>query len=433
MPTTPTPPTGTRPTRSLFSLLAEKDFRRLFTGKAASMVGTEVGHLAIPLLALSQLDASPGQVGLLAALATAAFLLIGLPAGVWVDAMRRRTVLIAADLVRALVLASIPVAWALGVLTIEQLYVCVLLNGMATVFFDVGAQSYLPFIVGRDDLVRANALVVGVDAVGSIGGRGVGGFLVQYLGGPLVVLVNSVCYFWSALWIALIRRREPAPQPRSGVGLLPQIREGVRFVFGHRLLRPIAFSATAMNFSIQFVLIMMPVMVINELGMGEGVVGLFFAAGGVGILLGSLTAERVAAVLGHGRSLWISSAVTAPFVVLVPLVDEGVLLWAACGGWLVAAYRLGVHNVVQVSFRQHVTPGPLLGRMNATMRFLFTGVLALGAAASGALAEVTDVRTALWVGAVGIAVSWLPMYFSPLRGMRHLPEPDPHPGHPNRS
>lgn len=409
----------------MFALLAEKDFRRLFTGKAASMLGTEIGHLAIPLIAITQLEASPAQVGLLGALATVAFLMIGLPAGVWVDAMRRRTVLIAADLARGLVLASIPLAWFLGVLTIEQLYVCVLLNGLATVFFDVGAQSYLPFIVGRDKLVPANALVVGIDATGSIGGRGVGGFLVQYLGGPLVVLVNAVCYLWSAVWIGMIRRREPAPEPAPATSLLPQIREGVRFVFGHRLLRPIALSATAMNFSIQFVLIMMPVLLVDELGLAEGTVGLFFAAGGAGILLGSLTAERVADRFGHGRSLWISSALTAPFAFLVPLAEPGPLLWAACAGWLVAAYRLGVHNVVQVSIRQHATPERLLGRMNATMRFLMTGVLALGAAASGALAEATDVRTALWVGAVGIALSWLPMFLSPLRNMRGLPSPDP--------
>ncbi|WP_051060618.1 MFS transporter [Nocardiopsis baichengensis] len=197
-------------------------------------------------------------------------------------------------------------------LTIEQLYVCVLLNGLATVFFDVGAQSYLPFIVGRDKLVPANALLVGIDATGSIGGRGAGGFLVQYLGGPPVVLVNAVCYLWSAVGIGMIRRREPAPEPAPATSLLPQIREGVRFVFGHRPLRPIALSATATNFSIQSVLIMMPVLLVDEPGLEEGAVGVFFAAGGVGILLGSLTAERVADRLGHGRSLWVSSALPRP-------------------------------------------------------------------------------------------------------------------------
>ncbi|MGO4750445.1 MFS transporter, partial [Streptomyces sp. 2MCAF27] len=183
-----------------------RDFRTLFTATALSQLGTSIGYLAVPLIAVTALDASPGQVGLLATLSTAAFLVIGLPSGAWVDRMRHRRVLIAADLTRAVLFASVPVAWALDALTLHQLYAVVLLNGGATVFFDVASQSFLPQLVGRDGLVRANAAVVGLQAAGNVAGRGAGGALVQLLTAPLAVVSVGACYLASALRLIGIRR-----------------------------------------------------------------------------------------------------------------------------------------------------------------------------------------------------------------------------------
>ncbi|WP_166355387.1 MFS transporter [Phytoactinopolyspora limicola] len=410
--------TEAAPARTLFG---DPAFRLLFAA-AASRLGVQVGYLAVPLVAVSALDASPGQVGLLATLSTAAFLLIGLPAGAWVDRVRRRGVMIVADVVRAVLLGSVPVAWTMDTLTLPHLYVVVFVAGIGTVFFDVAAQSYLPHVVGRDRLVSANSALHSFDAVANIAGRGGAGYLVQWATAPIALVVTAVGYVASGLLLAGIGKREPAPRPDREHGLWRQVGEGLGFVLRHPILRPAAMAGAATNFGMQMCLTMLPVVIVSDLGLAEGRFGLFLAMGGVGALLGALTARRLGAVLGLGRMLWLLGAAVAPAAAFVPMLDHGSAFWVAAAGWSVLAYKVGVDNVVLVSFRQRVTPDGLLGRQNATMRFLLTGALALGAAASGAIGEVVSARAALWAGVVVLAFAWAPLFFSPVRRLRELPE-----------
>ncbi|WP_326560756.1 MFS transporter [Micromonospora sp. NBC_01796] len=397
------------------------DFRVLFTATTLSQFGTSIGYVAVPLIAVTALDASPGQVGALAALSTVAFLLIGLPAGAWVDRMRHRRVLITADLTRAALYASIPVAWALDALTLGHLYLVVLLTGAATVFFDIGSQSVLPQLVGRDGLVQANAAVVSLIAAGNVAGRGAGGFLVQLLTAPVAIAGTAIAYLASALRLTAIRRTPAPPPPQRRVRLGAQIGAGLRHVFGNPELRALALTAALGNLGSQIVNTMLPVLFVRQLGLPAGLLGLFWAAGGAGLLLGARCARPIAARLGYGRTLGLAGLCLAPAALLVPLLDRGPWLYVAGAGWVLALFKTGLDNVLGVSLRQRMTPDVLLGRMNATFRFLLTGALALGAAVAGLIGELTTVNTTLWVGAAFMATAFLPVFCSPVRTRRELP------------
>ncbi|RMI41025.1 MFS transporter [Actinomadura harenae] len=392
--------------------MADRDFRLLFTAATVSKISAQLGTLALPLLAQTVLHANPGQVGLLTALSTAAFLLVGLPAGPWVDRMRKRRVLVVSDLVRAVLVGSVPAAWALDVLTLPQLYVVTLLTGVGTVFFDVAHLSVLPALVGRDRLVAANSALASLNTVADVSGRGVGGFVVQLLGAPFAVLADAVGYLWSACFLRKLRPAESAlPARRGGMG------DGLRFVLGHPALRPAVLEGALANFSIQICQVAFLVLFTSELHLPAGVLGLFLAAGGLGAFLGSTAAPALARRLGFGRALWLVGIGVAPFALLTALVERGPLLWLAGLGWMVSLFKIGVDNVLLVSFRQQITPDGMLGRMNATTRFLLTGALAIGGLVAGAIAEYTSVRTALWVGVTGLALRWLIGFFSPVRRM----------------
>ena len=407
------------------SLLHQPHFRLMFAAAAASKIGMQVSYLAVPLVAVLALQASPGRVGLLATLSTAAFLLIGLPAGALIDRVRRRGVMIAADIARAAVFASIPIAWWMDALTLGQLYVVVFLGGVATVFFDVANLSYLPHVVGRNRLVDANSALHSFDAVINIAGRSGAGYLVQLVTAPVEMAVTATGYLVSGGFLAAIRRREPKPTPTPGRKLSRQITEGLRFVVAHQVLRPIALAGATTNFGMQITITMLPVLFVAELGLPEGALGLFFAAGGCGALLGALTARRLGQWLGQGRVVWILGLAVAPAGFLIPFLDRGPWLVLSGVGWRLVAYKAGVDNVLLVSFRQRVTPDRLLGRQNATMRFLLTGALALGAALAGLTGQVAGVRAALWLGAAFLALVWVPLFLSPMRRVRDLPTATP--------
>jgi MFS family permease len=399
-------------------LTVNRDFRLLFAAVAVSRLGTSVGYVAVPVVAVAALGATPGQVGLLATLSTVAFLLIGLPAGAWADRLRRRRVLITADLVRAALFASVPAGYALGTLTMTWLYVVVLLAGVGTVFFDVANQSYLPQVVGRPALLAANARLVSMDGINDIAGRGVAGYLLVLVAAPVAVVLDAVSYLASAVLIGRIRHREEPPE-RSGGTLWREVREGAGFVLAHPILRAVVISGAIGNTAFSLIMTMLPVVFVRDLGVGPGVLGLWLAVGGAGALLGSLAARRLADRLGAGRVVWLAGLVTAPLGFAVPLMDNATL-WLAAGCWLLVVTKSGVDNVIKISFRQRVTPDRLLGRMNATFRFVLSGALAVGAALAGVLGELAGPRAALWAGALGIAVVWVPIACSPLRTMRDL-------------
>jgi MFS family permease len=398
------------------------DFRRLWIGETVSQFGTFISQLALPLIAILVLHATTFEVGLLGTLEMLAFLVIGLPAGAWVDRMRFRLVLIVNDLVRAAALGSIPLAYAFDALTIGQLYVVALVTGVSTVFFDVAYQSYLPALVDREALVEGNSKLTASESVAQIAGPGLGGLLIQVLTAPYAVLVDAVSFLWSATWVAAIRSRPPKPERKPDRNLVREIGEGLKFVVGNRLLRSIAACTGTSNF---FSNVMFPVYFIllaRDLHLSAGVIGLFTSFAAVGGLLGSLVASRIAHRLGQGPTIWISIACSLPPAFVVPFVHRNWTLVLLAAAQLVMWGSAVVYNITQVSFRQGLTPEHLLGRMNATMRFFVWGTIPLGAFVGGALGTAIGVRPTLLVAAIGGTLALLPVFFSPLRHMRELPK-----------
>jgi MFS family permease len=405
------------------SLWRHADFRRLWAGDTISQFGTMVTLIALPLLAVKTLHATAFEVGLLTASETAAFLLVGLPAGAWVDRMRRRGVMIVNDLLRAALLGSLPVAAWLDVLTLGQLYVVALLTGVCTVFFDVAYQSYLPHLVGREHLVEGNAKLQASQSVAQVAGPSVGGALVQWLTAPYAVLVDAASYLWSAGWMLAVRSREPRPEPEPGRRLRTDIREGLAFVLKHPLLRRITACTGISNLGsgIQNVALITLLASPSQLNLSAGAIGLLFTVGAVGGLVGALLAARIAKAIGQGPTIWISIAAGAPFGFLPVFAHRGWSLALLAVSMLVFWTSSVVYNITQVSFRQGLCPERLLGRMNATIRFMVWGTTPLGGLIGGALATWIGLRPTLVVAAGLFCASLLPVLFSPLRGMRELP------------
>ncbi|WP_188308132.1 MFS transporter [Streptomyces sp. CBMA123] len=402
-------------------LFGHRDFRLLLTGAAAAQTGSQVTLVALPLVAVVVLDATPFEVGLLTAAETAAFLLVGLPAGAWLDRMRKLPVLIRADVVRCLAVGSIPPAAAFGVLTMPQLYLVALVTGVATVFFDVAHQSFLPAVLPREQLVAGNGALETVRSSAQIAGPGLGGGLVQLLGAPLAIVADACGYLASALLLARIRVDEALPEPVPGRSLRAEVAEGVRFVLGHPLLRAIAAATATSNLFAAVLMAVQTVFWVRVLDLSPGAIGALLSASAVGGLAGALCAGQLSRWVGQARLIWLATVVSAPFALLWPLSGggAGALLFGLASG--VVLFGAVAYNVAQVSFRQSVCPPELLGRMNATMRFLVWGTLPIGALGGGLVAEWVGPRAALWLCAVGFLLVPVPLLLSPLRGMRDLP------------
>jgi MFS family permease len=403
-------------------LLRHGDFRLLWIGQTVSELGSSVTTTAMPLLAALVLAATPFQMGLLTAAPTVAFLVIGLPAGVWVDRMRRRNLMLRADLGRAALLLSVPVAWWLGWLTMTQLILVGLATGVLTVFFDVAYQSYLPTLIGREHLVDGNGKLQASMEVAQVSGPAAGGGLTQWLGAANAVLADALSYLVSASCLWRIRTVEPEPERPAERNLRRDIAEGLRFVFGNRMLTAIVICTGVSNFFTNMIMAVAVLLLVRQLDASPGIVGVLMATGSLGGVLGALASGRVIRAVGQARAIWLSLVVTAPFAVLIPLVGHG---------WLLSLYAIGnliiwlggvIYNVAQVSFRQSICPDRLLGRMNASVRFLVWGTMPLGSVLGGVLGGAIGLRETLWVGAIGSLLAPLSVLLSPLRRLRDLPE-----------
>jgi MFS family permease len=406
-------------------LWRHREFVKLWTGQTISQFGTQVSALAIPLTAALALNASPAQMGLLAAFEFAPFLLLSLFAGVWVDRTRRRPILIVSDIGRAVFLGSIPLAALLGVLGIEQLYVVALVTGIFTVFFDVAYQSYLPALVTREHLVEGNSKLEVSRSVAQIAGPGIAGGLVQLITAPMAVLVDALSYVASVVSLLLIHVPEPAPYRAKHETMWPQLREGLAVVVGNPLLRSIAGCTATSNLfgnAMQAVYILY---ITRELGLQPALIGLIFAASGPGALLGALLAGKLADTFGLGRTIVGSifvgglSGLLVPLAGGPPLVTTGILMVAAFFGGVANP----VYNINQVSLRQAITPDHLQGRMNASMRFIVWGTIPIGALLGGALGQAIGLRPTIvaMVLAELLAPAWV--LFSPVRQLRSQPQP----------
>jgi Na+/melibiose symporter-like transporter len=405
------------------SLIHHPDFRRLWTGDAFGQLGAQLTALALPIFAVQQLSATEWQMGVLNAAEYAAFLVIGLPAGAWVDRMRKRKVLIVADLVRAAVLAVVVATAVTGHASIPLLVVAALVISVATVFFDVSHQSYVPGLVGLDHLVEGNSKLQATASVAQVAAPAIGGLLLRAITAPALIAVTVVTYLVSAFSVGRIRHQEQTPHPDTRRPLKVEIAEGLQFVVHEPFLRRIVACTSLGNFAGAIAGAVTAIYVLRTLGLGTAAYGAILSAGSVGGLLGAVVAGRLAQWIGEGRIIPLSALVLAPAAALMPLAATGVVPAAVLlvVGGAVFGFGVIVYNVAQVSFRQRVCPPPLLGRMNASVRFIVWGSMPIGGLLGGWLGTQVGVLPTLWVSVALMAASALPVLISPLLGMRDLP------------
>lgn len=406
------------------SLRSRRDFVRLWAGQSISQLGSQVTLLALPLIAIRILHADPFELGVLAAAETLPFLLIGLPAGVWVDQWRRRSVLIATDVGRALLLATVPVAYGLDVLSIGHLYAVAMATGVLTVFFDVAYQSYLPTLVDHDELVDANSRLELSRSAAQVAGPGVAGVLVQLVRGPIAIAADSLSFAVSAWFVARIGTPEPAPVASSEAptSMGSRIAEGLRYVVRHPLLGRIAATTALFNFFSAVGMAVFLLYAVRQLGIDPAVIGVIFSIGSLGFVVGSMITKRATGALGVGPALVTAAVVQGSAFLLVPLAPAGLAVAFFIAAFILEAVAAPVYGITQVSLRQTITPARMQGRTNATMRFLVWGALPLGSLVGGGLGHLAGLRATLWVAAVGTTVSVLPLLGRSLLRLRTMPD-----------
>lgn len=406
------------------SLWRDRDFMSLWSAETVSQIGSQVTVLALPFTAMQVLDADAFEVGLLRSAQFLPFVLVGLPAGVWVDRLPRRPILIVGDLGRAAALASIPVAHVLGVLSMGQLYVVAFVAGVLTVFFDVAYMAYLPSLVGREQLVEGNSKLEISRSAAQVTGPGLGGTLVELFKGPVAIAVDAVSYVGSALFLLRIHRPEPPGADGARPRMTADIVEGLRYVTRHRLLRWIAACTAISNLFGQMAQTALLVFAVRELGMSEGLIGVVFSAGSVAALAAALVSTRAPERLGVGPTIVGAAAMGSATGLILPLATRANGLVVLAAWSLVVAFAGVLYNVTQGSLRQAITPERMQGRMNATMRFMVWGTIPVGALLGGVLGEVVGLRATLAVAAVGGLTAVLPVLFSDVRCLREVPDGD---------
>jgi MFS family permease len=420
------PPPGSGPSRR--SLWRHADYMKLWTAATVSLLGSQVSQLAIPYIAAVVLNSSALEVGLLSAVEMAPFVLFALPAGAWLDRVRRRPVLIAGDFGRGIALLSIPIAYALGVLTIWQLYAVGFIAGTLTVLFDVADQSYLPVLLDREDLVEGNAKLSFPQSTATILGPGLAGGLIGVIKAPFAIITDAVSFFVSGVLLSLIRRPEPLPERTLGAdglstSLRSEIAEGLRYVLGNPYLRMIAGSTATSNLGSSIAFSIFAIFVYRELALSPALIGTVFTLGGFGIGLGALVSGPLSRRIGVGRTIVLSIFVDGPAIFLYALMPSDAAIAAALlfGSSFVTGMSSVIYNVNQVSFRQAITPLAMQGRMNATMRFIVWGTMPLGGLIGGVLASLIPVRTTIMIGAVISSLAFLWVLLSPVRSLRVIP------------
>jgi MFS family permease len=403
------------------------DFLKLWTGETVSQFGSQVTFLAVPTVAILILHAGPFQVGLLSALEFLAFPTLGLVAGVYADRLRRRPIMIACDLGRMLAIGSIPVAYLLNVLTLEQLYIVALVTGVCTVFFDVSYQSYLPALVDRPNLLEGNTKLEISRSTAQVAGPAVAGFLIQWIGGARAVAVDALSFLVSAVALSAIKTPEPQPKPSTAsgaTGFIPEMKEGLEVVFKNPLLWRIAGCTATTNLGSNIIFgAVFLVFAYRRLHLSAAEVGIIFAVGSVGGLIGAFLAAWVARTLGVGPTLGVSTAVGGLALLATPLalIAPPVPVLAALG--FLEGLAGPIYNISQVSLRQAITPDRVQGRMNATMRTIVWGTIPIGAFVGGILGTSIGLVQTIVLGGILSLLAALWIFLGPVIRLREQPAP----------
>ncbi len=407
-------------------LWGHADFLKLWTGQSISELGSQVSQLAIPWLAAFGLHASPLEFSLLGVLGFLPFILFALPAGVWVDRLRRRQILIAGDSARAVLLTLIPVLWAAGVLAIWHLLVLQFLIGVFTVFFDVAYQSYLPALVDREHLVEGNSKLQLTVSIAQVAGPSMSGGLIGAITAPYAIVLDAASFVVSSLFMLAMRDREQLPEREAGTKhppMWPQVKEGLRWVIGNAHLRSIAMCTGSSNFfsSLLFAILILYAGRVLHLSAIE--VGAVFAVGSAGSIAGALAADRLQKRIGIGPAIVLPSILFSVGGLAYPLAPRSLPLPALMAGQALFGFGAVAYNITQVSYRQAITPERLQGRMNAAMRWVVWGTIPLGTLLGGSIGEWVGLKTALWVGALGELPTFLFVLLSPVRSIVDMPQP----------
>lgn len=406
------------------SAFANPDFVKLWAGQSISLIGTQVTQFTMPLIAILSLNATVVEVGVLNALRFVPVVLLSLFAGVWLDRRRRRPVLIACALGNAVLIGTVPLASQSGLLSIGLLYVVVTLTGLLSMTFDVGAMSYVPNLVGHEHLTDANSKIQASTAFAGVAGPGLAGVLVGLVTAPITLTADSVSYLFSAAGLIAIRRREPAPEvPEVQASVRQSIAEGLRAVWGSKLLSALLTQGAALNLFFGAYITVFVVYAVRVVHLSPLQLGIVMAGSAVGSFAGATTARRVTRALGLGRTMVINTAGESliMLLLLVPRHASVATIAVFFAAQLGYGWNVGVLNVNVITLRQIVTPRAVLARMNATYRMVLFGVAPIGMSLGGVLAGAVGLRTALVVSLVLMTSPLLWLFFSPVFRLKQMP------------
>ncbi|MFF4161385.1 MFS transporter [Streptomyces sp. NPDC001678] len=418
-------------TRRKRGVLGQQDFRLLWIGETSRGIGNSVTTVAVPLVAVVTLNTSATAVGLLSAAVWLPWLLVGLPAGAWVDRMRRRPLLIACAVVSAVLYATVPIAAWLDALTFSHLLAVVLICGIAAVFVRTAVHSYLPTVLTEADLQEGNARISASESATDVVGKGLAGLISQAFGAAAGLFLDALTFVLSALCLTGIKAREAKPeQPDQPIPLGRQIAEGLRFVFSDRYLRPIVTYGALVNFALLGYQAVQVVFLVRTVGAGTASVGVLLTAGSIGGIVGASVAPAVGRRFGTARGMLATQLLTGPFALLLPLTTSGAGLAFFALGTFVLGFGIVTCNVVLASFRQTYCPPRILGRVVATTMVLNHSTIPLGALIGGFLGDALGPRPAMWIMNAVLAPCGLVLALGPMRSQRDLPamprpEPDP--------
>ena len=406
------------------TLRRHRGFLWLWAAQGVSQFGVQFSALAIPVLAVTLLQADEWQLGVLNAAGTAAFLIVGLPAGAWVDRWLKRRTMIIADVVRAGTLAVIPLLWFMGVLEMWHVYLVAAVIGVATVFFDVSYQSYIPILVRSEQIGMANSRLEATAQVARIGGPGLAGALLTIVSAPVLLLADAISYLVSALLLWRIRDDEIPADRAQRQSLWREIAEGAGFVARQPLIRRIVGSTASANLFGTMSFTLLPLFVLRDLQLGPAGLGIMLSFGAAGGLIGAVLTSRLSRWIGEGTVISLSAVASALLLALIPLAAL-VPAEAALPTLAVAEFGLSfmvlVYNITQLTLRQRLCPPKLLGRMNASIRFVVWGVMPISSLVAGSLGVSLGVLPTMWIAVVGSILGCAFVVFSPLTGMRVLP------------
>ena len=395
------------------SLWQNHDFVKLWSAQTTSAFGTQIASLAYPLTAIMFLQASPFQMGILRAIGSVSAVIVGFFIGVIVDRWNRQSLLISADLGRAFLAALIPIAAFSGVLQIEHLYVISFLAGALNITSEVAGMAFLPSLIDKKELVEGNSKFATTESAATVIGPSVSGGLIQILSAPVAIIIDAVSFIFSAFLIWLIPVSDSPISEKKDI--LAEIMEGLNFVYKNPILRPLA-EAIALHFLFMLIIsTIFTLYAIRELSLTPLLLGVIFSALGVGFLLGALLVKAVTNRFGQGKVMIFAMLMNAFACLLIPLASGPAIIFILITAHFLLGFGIQIHGINLMSLRQSITPNNLQGRMNGSFRFVNVCMMTLGALVAGILGELIGLRATLMIGAFGMFLPFLRLFFSPLR------------------